>query len=229
MPNIVETGFFATEPLYIPNRVSMNVAAPGAPTVEITDLQSLIDFYEPQLLINAFGITYYNELQIALTLQPFDPGAVGVADQKWIDLVNGHTYEIDGVEYMFEGLKGRNNNSLIAWYVKAMYLYGRDEVVTTLGVGKLQGKGAEARTHTNKFVRAWQNFMSLYQAVDSRTASIALNDFGTVGLDFTAGRNNVRSLYQYFLDLAQYVDDTRFPDLNFAVVPLEESYNSFGI
>lgn len=228
MPYIVQITDFATEPLYIPNKVSMNTSAPGAPISDQLLIDRLIEVYEPELLISALGITYYTELLAALDLLPFNDAAVLTADQKWIDLVNGHTYEIDGREFRWEGLAGRSRTGLIAWYIKAMYLKHKDEELTMMGAMKLDGKGAQPRTNTDKFVRAWQTFMRMYQDVDTEKAVVSQNKFGTVGYDYYSTKNNVRSLRQYVYDLETLpAYSSRFPDLQFNVITLDESYNSF--
>jgi len=68
-------------------------------------LQSFIDKYEPEILINIFGIEFYNELVAAMNVNPIA--------SKWSILWNGGTYVVGGVNYPLRGLK----------YVVASYVY----------------------------------------------------------------------------------------------------------
>lgn len=229
---VIDKTYFTRQPLYIPAGKSLNVSAPGAP-VEQGNIDRLVEVYEAELLINAIGITYYTQLVAALGLLPFavdtDPPSLATADQKWQDLILGHTYTIDGREYRWEGLRGRNQVSLIAFYCYAMYLRDNGEQLTSVGVVKPDAKNSSSYTPTKKFINAWQTFLTMYQVIDTEQPAVRVNAFGTIGLDYYGTKNRTRSLLQYFYDLNNHVDATRFPDLEFGVIPLEESYNSFGI
>lgn len=222
MATVVDNTYFQRAPLYIPNGISINVAAPGDPEDNQISTDRLIELYEPEILIRALGIQDYTDL-ISVLGTLGDPG-----NEKWNDLVNGHTYTLDGVKYRWEGLRGRAKNSVIAQYIYCKYLELNDEVLTVMGASRPKTKAAESRTATDKYVRAWQTFLRMYQEIDTGAPVVSFNAFGTIGVDYSKGRNKTRSLLQYLSDL-ETVDPSRFPDVVFGVFTLDESQNSFGV
>lgn len=228
--SVVDNTYFQREPLYIPETSSINVAEPGDAAVLENNVERFINIHEPELLIQALGITEYNAILDALTKTPFDPGAGSAADQKYIDLITGHTYTKDGIEYRFEGLRGREKNSFVAHYIYCMYLKNDQTKYTSIGTILPKAKNALPATRTSRFIKSWQEFMYMYQSADTDAPVIRETAWGIQWLDYHGSRNRLRSLYQYIVDmnnLAGFTD--RYDGVEFGVVTMEESYNSFGI
>ena len=210
---IIDNTYFQKGILYIAN--NRDVSASNAPSV-VSELDTFIDIYERQLLLNALGTVLYKELKTAMTDLPN-------AAQKWQDLVNGVDYVIDGKTYRWEGLKGYNKNSLIAFYVFCEYLRNDESVYTTVGVVKNKANNADNFDLSPKYIKAWNTFLRMYQS-NTNDPMIVVNAFGHVGLDYYGGKNVQVSLYQYLID-QNTLDDTNFPDVEFTFY---RSENTFG-
>ena len=158
-----------------------------------------------------------------------DPPSLATAADKWVNLVNGETYELNGISYRWDGLKGFNKSScFLAAYIYCMYQLENQTITTGTGEGKLDPKNVMLITSTSKFINAWQFFLKRYQAPDMDIPRVIINGFGTYGLDYQNNQNEIRSLYQYLTD-KNTLDPSNFPNLNFKGIALDESYNSFGI
>lgn len=221
---IIDKTYLAREPLYVPDGTTLNVAADGDPVDNQVDVVHFIEMYERELMVSAIGRTLYDEIIAIIEADTLDDGG----NEKYKALVDGLTYTRNGKDYVFEGLRGYEKNSLIAYYVYAQYLRAMEDRLTTLGTAKPLAKNSEATTPTKKFVRAWQTFLTMYQTTDVTVPVVSVNAFGTQGIDYRARTNQQRSLYQFLDDMTE-VNAAWFPDVVFGIIPLEDSYNSFGI
>lgn len=224
---IIDRTFFEKEPLLIPNLTSLEVRGATEPAQQGV-IDRFIELCERDLLINALGITLFDELTIEAAKDPITPGGGGAAAQKWIDLVDGRNYTISAIEHRWEGLRGFSKNSLIAYFIFTSYLMNKDGILTTLGVVQPKASISENLSSTPKFINAWQTFISMYQGTSIHHPLIIHNRFG-IGIDHAGSSINApRSLFQYLTD-TNTLDPTSFPNLTFGKVALENSFNSFGI
>lgn len=214
---IIDSSYFEKGELYIPNNRDLSAQPVGSPSTK-SDVDFFINKYEPELLLNALGVTLYNELETANSDLPN-------AAQKWKDLVNGVDYTIDGVTRRWDGLIGAGKQSLIAYFVYCQYLRDKEATFTTTGVVQNDANNAENYDPTRKYIKAWNSFLKQYQGGLNRAPRIIYNSSGSVGLDYYGNKSKTVSLYQYLAD-QNTLDDTAFPDFEFT---LYESYNSFGI
>ena len=221
MANIIDETYFENVNLYIPNVKDVNVEPAGSPTV-VTNLEAFITKYERELLLNALGVTLYDELQVALELEDFTTAA-----QKWQDLVNGTNYtNADGNVKRWDGLKGYSKQSLIAFYIFTEYLREDNETYATVGVVKNGSKNAERTNATPKFYKAYSQFIDAYQGNFNCTQPIVVvNGFGSVGLDYYGAESVTVSLLKYLTD-SNELDPLAFPDFEFKFY---EYQNSYGI
>tara|TARA_R110000787_G_scaffold261374_1_gene366726 strand:+ start:5401 stop:6060 length:660 start_codon:yes stop_codon:yes gene_type:complete len=219
MANIIDATYFERGSLYIPNNKDLTVQPTGSPSV-VTELDSFIVIYERQLMLNALGVTLYDELVIALD----DLDNAG--NLKWKNLVEGIKYtNVDGKVKVWDGLKGYNGQSLIAYYIFTEYLRNDNETYATVGVVKNNAKNAEVVNPTPKFIKAYNQFIKFYQGeYNSSGPRIIVNGFGSIGMDWYNETAQV-SLYNYITD-ANDLDATNFPDFEFRVY---ENLNSLGI
>ena len=214
---IIDATYFQSGLLYIPNNKDISAAPTGAPSSQ-NELEVFIDNYERDLLINALGVPLFNLLTTAMDDLPN-------ADQKWQDLVNGTDYTINGKTYRWEGLKGYNKQSLIAFYVYCQYLRNDESTYTTTGVVQNTAKNATNYSPTGKYIKAWNCFIEQYQKDFNYSPNVIINASGSIGLDYFNNNDSKRSLFQYLTD-ANELDVTAFPDFEFKVYELE---NSLGI
>ena len=214
MPNIIDNTYFQKGNLYIPNNRDITVDTDTA----ITEIEDMVTKYERELLLNTLGVVLYNELQVALVDLPS-------ADLKWRNLVDGTTYvNSSGKTKIWDGLKGYNKQSLIAFFVFTEYLRNDSEVYTTTGVVRNVPKNAEIVNPTPKFIKAYSQFIKAYQGDVFCQPKAVVNDFGSVGLDWRSDSVQV-SLLGYLSD-SNDLDATSFPDIEFKFY---NEINTFGI
>lgn len=208
MPNIIDSTYFEQGNLYIPNNKDLAAEPTGSPSA-VTDLDSFITKYERRLLINALGVTLYDLLQTALA-------DLGAADQKWQDLVNGKNYtNPDGNVRRWNGLKGFDKQSVIAFYVFTEYLRNDNETYTTTGVVKSEAANASIVDATPKFIKAYNEFLKAYQGSGIISEPVVLvNGFGSVGYDWFGNDDVEVSLFRYLTDSNELVANT-YPDFEF--------------
>lgn len=210
MSNIIDTSYFINDlfiPLAVANPTSVASQATPNNNVALTDLITVV---EKDLLLNALGLTAYNELQTALLDLPN-------ADQKWKDLVNGVEY--DGK--IWEGLD--NEKSLIAYCVYFGFLSNNSDFYMAMGTTK---PNAENSTHTNpnyKLATSWQMFIKKYQGNCLTNPNIYYH-LGVPVVDYFGDSNEIQvSLYQFLNDK---VDDYGFDNTKFKTY---RQKNSFGL
>lgn len=211
---IIDATYFEKGIIFIPNNKDINASPVGAPSSQ-SELDFFIDNCERDLLINALGVTLFNLLTTAMIDLPN-------ADQKWKDLVNGKDYTINSKTYRWEGLKGYNKQSLIAFYVYCQYLRNDESTYTTTGIIKNTSKNAENYDPTGKYIKAWNSFISQYQKEYNYNPTVSINAFGSIGLDYYGNNDAKRSLYQYLTD-ANELDVTAFPNFEFKVYDIQTS------
>jgi len=141
MPTIIDKSIFQLE-LAIPN--SQSVPSIGITPTNQDKLTLAIEKYERLLLVNALGITQYNELKAALT----------ETSGKWYDLINGVSN--------FEGIK-----PIIARYVYVNFLKYDQSVYATTGMERANAQNATNVLHTERLIDFWNTFVYMYQGYNS--------------------------------------------------------------
>lgn len=217
--SLIDATYFEKGVLYIPNNTDMNTSPVDSPTNQ-TDLEVFIENYERDFLLNALGITLYEELQTAIPLLD-EP-----ANLKWKNLVNGVTYtNSDGVVKRWDGLLGFNKQSVIAFYIFTEYIRNYNETFATTGVVRNQSKNAVSYNATPKFIKAYQYFLDMYQSAILAIPMLYVNQLGTSGIDWYGSEKTTVSLHQFLID-SNELDETAFPDFQFKFY---REINSFGI
>lgn len=147
MANILTVTDF-TGKYYIANAVNQIATVQSQQTPNNSaELTRVITVTEKDILINALGLTIYNELQTALS-------DLDEAEQKYLDLINGVEYDnkvwgglkemlINAVYYEF-------NNELIRGFSST------NGMQTNLVDGAISG--------TSKLVNVWNDFVLNYQS-----------------------------------------------------------------
>lgn len=222
--SIIDTTYFLSGNLYIPNVTSIDLGDDDSPNVQ-NDLQLFIDIYERELLINALGITLYDEFEAELPIP---------TTQKWIDLLNGKTYSISGKSYRWDGLIGSNKQSLIAFYIYCQYLRNDSSIYTTTGVVKADAANSQMYSPTPKYIDNYNRFIKSYQGEYSdyyhnNNPNIIFNASGMIGLDYYKNNqnNSFVNMYQYMTDQNTLETNPQpFPDFEFKFYYRE---NSWGV
>ena len=130
MSTVIDSTYFKGQPAYIPDGVTLNVAAPGEQAENLSSTDRLIALYEPILLRGAVGTEYYEGITEALEMQPYTPGSPDTAEAEYQKLISGYDYDLDGVRYNWPGLKGgASKDSLIMYFIHCKYLQLSSETV----------------------------------------------------------------------------------------------------
>ena len=154
MAYIIDETYFQRN-LHVPNSDELNTGA-------YAELQEYIDSKARLCLKSALGYKLFNEFDGNVTNGVLDDGA----PQKWIDLVNGKEYTINGDLFRWEGLiqtEGAFNKSLLANFVYYHWLNDNQSSVTGVGEVVLNAKNATNINSTQRLVSVWNEFVEMYQ------------------------------------------------------------------
>lgn len=181
----------------IPNVRNLNYEVEGVPSNGV-NLSHFINKYERELLINCLNVTLYNELQQALVDLPN-------ADQKYINLIEGTTYIKDDITYIWDGLRGFEQDSLVAFFVFCRYMEVNESYYSTTGVISSNASNSVAFDPTRKYIDAWYSFLNKYQNEHEENSYSYIVDGNTgfvCGIDYyTEDKENLLvTLEQYLKD-----------------------------
>lgn len=213
--NITDSSYYQRGKKFIPSVTVVQAPVDGVPNVN-DKLQYFIDKYERLLLIDLFGATLYNEITTALQDLPN-------ADIKWQNLISGCTYTVDGKEYVFDGLRGYLQDSLVAYFVYCKYMENDESYYSTSGTVKLKSDNSEPYNPTRKYIDCWNEFLSKYQNDLSLEQPMYYTlDGDIVGVSYYNERvSSVVTLEQFLKD-----NETDYEGYEFKRY---EQINSFGI
>jgi len=199
---IVDKSFFNNQN-YI--HIPLAVADPSATPNNATELDYLCVKLEKEILLNALGLSLYNEIK-AIT-------DIDSADAKFKKLIQGDEY--DGKIWL--GLD--NDDSLIANYIFQQFATDTDIRLSATGAKKVNSENASAQTPKYLIAGAHQNFIKQYQGEYLNEPYIDGNF-----IDWYGCNNVEKSLYGYLMD--KQADFTNWKPENFKIY---ETKNSFGI
>jgi hypothetical protein len=213
MPNIIDLSYFQkANALNIPLSVQMILANPTLETPNsATALTELIMKVEKSVLLNALGLTTYNELQLA------------IADEFTNPLYAKYQKLVEGEEYDGKKWQGLNYEySLIAWKIYQDFIFNTNQQLTGIGNVEVKPQGANLVTPVYKIANANANFIQQYQGGYMKYP-IIYNDGEFI--DWFSCNNEIEvSLYRYLTD-----KKADFTDVNLESFRVYETYNSFGI
>lgn len=224
---IIDSSYFKKGIHFIPNNRDINALPEGTPSSE-SDIDFFIEKYEPILMSDALSKELYSELVADLDKRPFNAESTEDAAQKWIDLVNGNTYQLNGKTFVWSGLRNDLKDSLIASFVFSKYLENDELLYTTTGVVRVDDKGADNYNPTPKYIKCWNQFINKYQGNYSKHAPrVMVNGFGSVGIDYTGIKENKEVTLLNYIKHQNELDAGSFPDAN--LFYYDDDKNSMGI
>lgn len=185
-------------------------------------LDLFIEDYEREVLTKCLGFDLYNEFYTQFENNELKP----TAHQKWKDLLNGKTYELNGRTVKFKGLifkQGNLERSLIAYYIFYQFLKDDIESYTGTGIKQEKSKNAIAVSPIPKAVKSWRKFFEL--AVGQHFNPTIMYRNSGVGIDWLQGNTGERSLYQFIND-SNVIEPNTYP--NWSPYPFE-NLNQFGV
>jgi hypothetical protein len=211
MPNITTISKFQqANELNIPLASQTLVANPTLNTPNnVAYLMELITKVEKSILLNAFGVAMYNELQLALA----DLDNPLYASYK--KLVEGETYN----DKVWVGLE--NDYSLIAYRIFEEYMTETNVALVQNGNVQLNPEKAQLVSPAYKIANANQKFINQYQGGYLIQPRIYENFVDWFGVD--SDNLNV-SLYQYLIDKKE-----DFPLWKLENFKVYETKNTFGL
>lgn len=136
-----------------------------ADSKSFAELERLIDEECRLFMYNFLTVDEVTEFESYLVNGIF-PKVTTSIPQKWIDLVNGTTYAINGVDLVWNGLiysLGTSKQSLLADYVYSIWLETQASYMTGVGDAKGNPKGANLVNPTQRIVNVWNEFVKQYQ------------------------------------------------------------------
>lgn len=198
-------------------------------------LQWYIDTYEPEVLIKGLGRELYDLFVAEFDVDRTSPTygeLLGGAPQRFINLLDGLTYTLNGEDFYWNGLRFRTDpstnpqaalRSLIVYYVYYRYVNDNVDNLTNLGVAVEDVKNANITDPTRLMVFVWRKFFDLYQrGYYTGRYGYRCNYNGFPVIDYT-GYNNTREV-----SLWKFLNDNRdtYPEWRFTAC---ENINEFGI
>lgn len=202
---IVDKSFFNNQN-YI--HIPLAVVDPSAAPNNATELDYLCLKLEKEILLNAFGLSLYNEIKALTTVTIELP-----ENAKFKKLIQGDEYD----EKIWLGLD--DDDSLIANYIYQEFATQTDIRLSATGAKKVNPENATTQTPRYLIAGAHQNFIKQYQGEYLTTPYIEDNF-----IDWYGCNNVEKSLYGYMMD--KQADFTNWKPENFRIY---ETKNSFGI
>jgi len=199
---IVDKSFFNNQN-YI--HIPLAVVDPSATPNNATELDYMCVNLEREILLNAFGLSLYNEVK-AIT-------DIDLVDIKFKKLIEGDEY--DGKIWL--GLD--NSDSLIANYIYQEFVTQTDIRLSATGAKKVNPENATVQTPRYLIAGAHKNFIKQYQGEYLTTPYIE-NNF----IDWYGCNGIEKSLHGYLMD--KQTDFTNWKPEYFKIY---ETKNSFGI
>lgn len=200
---IVDKSYFNNQN-YI--HIPLAVVDPSATPNNATELDYLCIKLEREILLNAFGLSLYNEIKAINDIDLPE-------NAKFKKLIQGDEY--DGKIWL--GLD--NDDSLIANYIYQEFVTQTDIRLSATGAKKVNAENATTQTPKYLIAGAHQKFIKQYQG-DYLTTPYIEGNF----IDWYGCNNVEKSLYGYLID--KKADFTNWLPENFKIY---ETKNSFGI
>ena len=136
---------------YFINDINLNVG-------EYSDLTQYIDKFEKEVLIGLLGYTLYSEMMAAYAALPGTP-----LPEKWDRLINGYTYDYNGVTIRWNGLINSDKVSFIAYYVYCQYLKAKQFTPAQAGTVQPKNENSVVVDGIANHTAAWNRFVELYE------------------------------------------------------------------
>ena len=214
MAYIVDETYFVRKYL-VPNSGELNSGA-------YEELQGYIDSKARLCLKDVLGYELFKDFDSNVTDGNIDAGA----PQKWLDLVNGVEYTLDGTLYRWNGLKeidGAFKESLLTPFIFYHWLYDNASKMSGVGEVVINAKNAINVNSTQRLVSTWNEFIGSYQTGYNNYSPSAYYHRGIKVIDWVGNNtnNDYVSLIKFLSD-----NDTDYAD---ASLKLYKPMNQLGI
>jgi hypothetical protein len=198
---------------------SLSVPNTEEPTSDASiELETSIDRYVAQFLKLTLGNVLFTDLKTYIIDGELDI----LAPQKWLNLVNGCEYTLDGKVYTWQGLKyteGLYKVSLLANFVYVNHY--QSTINSQLGQIIIDAKNGTNADYTTHLVTIWNDFVEMYQGATCNEPQQHYRN-GLLTTDYFGNRESGYVSYlQFLLD-----NDTDYVDVPAGSL---EFKNSFGL
>ena len=199
---IINTQYFQSKELYIPNAVSQPSIGSNSPS-NVSQLDSEIESIEYSLMLDVLGYEQYAELRAQFQ----ETGEwVATPVQKWVDLVDGKE-NWRGLRYTI----GNKKVSLIAYYVFFYYLGTDYQSYTTTGMQIANAENSTRNDPSIKQISIWNKFIAMYIGNGRNGKSIISNNWNGEYITFNSQDiGNDISLYQFLAKNSDIYDVSYF-------------------
>lgn len=214
MAYLIDETYFKRE-LFVPNADDQDRDA-------YNELQEFIDGKSRQCLKQALGRELFEDLDSNITSGNLDSGA----PQKWLNLVNGTDYTVNGETYNWQGLliqEGAFKKSLLAYYTFYHWLYYNQSTLSGVGEVVLQSKNAISINSTQRLISVWNEFVEMYQGKQNKYTYNEYYHRGIKVIDWLGCNTN-----DYYVSLVKFLsdNDTDYPN---ATLKLYNVKNQLGL
>lgn len=176
--SITNASYYQTGIKFIPDAKGTGTVIGDPTNGTIDKLESFIIDNERLLSLNFLNIDLYDDFTQ-------DINDLDNAQYRWKNLLLGVTYIKDDVTYRFDGLRGFNKDSLVAYYVFCKYLINDETYYSTTGVVKTKSKNALIADSTPRLIDNYYAFLNKYQdKVGSNEPKYYCQDDVIVGVDY---------------------------------------------
>ncbi|WP_336716274.1 hypothetical protein [Chryseobacterium mucoviscidosis] len=132
-----------------------NVSEPGVSGAINEELNAQILKGERDVLSYAFGWEMWEDFK-----QYISNGIALNTPQKYLNVINGKQYEIDGKKCFWQGLiEPQTKESLLADYVYCTYRQNNDTITTASGDKQIDTKVGDSISNIPKVTRVWNQFI----------------------------------------------------------------------
>ena len=217
--DITDSTYYLRGKKFIPTAGKGQLVSEAVPA-KTDELTTAITKYERLFLLNFLNVDLYNQLVAALA--DYDNAAV-----KWVNLIDGVDYIKEGVTYRFDGLRGFDKDSMVAFFVFCKYMENDESYYSTIGTVKGNQGSTSTFAQTRKYIDAWQAFLSKFQRAEMQGSGTTyyVDDFNAiVGVDYYFSNSTDGNL----VTLETYLEDHK-EDFEGYVFRRFETRNSVGL
>lgn len=209
---MITTSKYYTGVIDIPN--TKDVAPTSNLTGNKTLLDKIIETEEPEILINLLGYSLYSSFkgQFDISATTGEWALKPTAEQKYKDLLEGKTYNLNGEEVIYRGLSYKELNvyvSPLAFWNFCQFIKNDVTKYLSVGVKTLEGKHAVFASSNAKYTHAFRKFHELTQFKNK----CYCDEIG----------NGTRSMYEFIQDTNNETPDT-YPNWRPTHYPNENIY-----
>ena len=199
---IIDSQYFQTKELYIPNAVSQPSIGSVLPTASM-QLAQEIESIEQSLLLDILG---YEQLQELNAQFETNGDWIATPIQKWVDLVDGKD-DWKGLRYSI----GTKKISLIAYYVFFYYLGMDFQTYSTTGMQIPQAENSVMNDPSVKQVSVWNKFVLMYVGTGMNYNGDITSNWNGQFISFgNTHIGNEVTLYKFLSDNRDVYDITKF-------------------